>query len=138
MRQALDLARTMVGKTGSNPSVGCVIVNGDCVVGRGVTASGGRPHAETQALIQAGTAAKGATIYVTLEPCAHVGETPSCADAIIATKPARVVIAHRDPDPRTDGQGMARMQRAGVMVTYDVLSNDAAIVMVDFLKKFKD
>jgi diaminohydroxyphosphoribosylaminopyrimidine deaminase/5-amino-6-(5-phosphoribosylamino)uracil reductase len=116
MQAALGLARRGLGTTWPNPSVGCVIVRGERVVGRGRTAPGGRPHAETQALMMAGEAARGATAYVTLEPCSHVGQTPPCAEALIAAGVARVVVAQRDPDPRVDGRGIARLRAAGVVV----------------------
>ena len=100
MRAALALARRGLGVCWPNPSVGCVIVHNGRVVGRGTTAPGGRPHAEPLALAMAGEAARGATAYVTLEPCSHHGRTPPCADALIAAGVARVVIASRDVDPR--------------------------------------
>jgi len=106
MRSALGLARRGVGNTWPNPSVGCVVVKHGRVVGRAVTAPGGRPHAEPAALDLAGAAARGATVYVTLEPCCHWGRTPPCTDALISAGVARVVIATRDPDPRVDGAGI--------------------------------
>lgn len=100
-----------------NPAVGCIIVNNGIVVGRGWTREGGRPHAEAVALEQAGGAASGATAYVTLEPCAHQSERgPSCADLLVAAKPARVVIAETDPDTRTNGAGAERLRKAGIAV----------------------
>src|SRR5665213_2963369 len=104
MRAALALARRGLGNTWPNPSVGCIIVNNDRVVGRAVTAPGGRPHAETAALEMAGPHARGATAYVTLEPCCHWGRTPPCTDALVAAGIARVVIAALDPDPRVNSQ----------------------------------
>ena len=95
---------THLGQTGTNPSVGCIVVKDGTVVGRGVTAIGGRPHAEPQALAEAGAQARGATAYVTLEPCSHHGKTPPCANALIASGVARVVVAVTDPDPRVSGK----------------------------------
>ena len=116
MDAALALGRRGAGRCWPNPAVGCVIVRDGRLVGRGRTADGGRPHAETAALAQAGVAARGATVYVTLEPCAHHGVTPPCADALIAAGVARVVVAMRDPDPRTNGKGIARLRAAGIEV----------------------
>jgi diaminohydroxyphosphoribosylaminopyrimidine deaminase/5-amino-6-(5-phosphoribosylamino)uracil reductase len=129
MAQALVLARRGLGLTWPNPSVGAIVVMplGE-IVGRGWTAPGGRPHAEANALEQAGAKAKGSSIYVTLEPCAHKGRGPACADIIVAAKPKRVVIGLRDPDPRTAGQGIARLQDAGINVEEGVLAEDAAAV----------
>ena len=116
MAAALALGRRNLGLTAPNPSVGALIVSGTCVVGAAATAPGGRPHAETQALAEAGERARGATMYVTLEPCAHHGMTPPCADAIVAAGVTRVVCALQDPDPRVAGQGLARLAEAGVEV----------------------
>ena len=117
MHHALTLAARALGRVAPNPAVGCVIVSPDGrVVGRGMTQDGGRPHAETIALAQAGKAARGATAYVTLEPCAHLGKTPPCADALIGAGIARVVAAVEDPDPRVQGQGFARLRAAGIEV----------------------
>ncbi len=114
MRHALRLASRALGQAAPNPAVGCVIVSRDGrVVGRGCTQAGGRPHAETEALAQAGDLAHGATAYVTLEPCAHHGQTPPCADALISAGIARVVAATGDPDIRVNGQGFARLGAAG-------------------------
>ena len=132
MRAALALARRGLGVTWPNPSVGCVIASGTRVLGRAVTAPGGRPHAETQALAMAGPAARGATAYVTLEPCAHHGRTPPCADALIAAGIARVVVAARDPDPRVDGAGLARLRAAGLAITDGVLAAEAAELLAGF------
>ncbi|KAA2212804.1 bifunctional diaminohydroxyphosphoribosylaminopyrimidine deaminase/5-amino-6-(5-phosphoribosylamino)uracil reductase RibD [Pseudoroseomonas oryzae] len=135
MRAALALAARGVGNTWPNPSVGCVIVRDGLVVGRGWTAPGGRPHAETEALGRAGAAARGATVYVTLEPCCHWGRTPPCTDALIAAGVARVVVALRDPDPRVDGAGLERMAAAGIAVTVGVLEDEARAVNEGFLKR---
>jgi diaminohydroxyphosphoribosylaminopyrimidine deaminase/5-amino-6-(5-phosphoribosylamino)uracil reductase len=114
---ALSLGARALGQVWPNPAVGCVIVDSaGRIAGRGVTAPGGRPHAESIALVEAGPRARGATAYVSLEPCAHHGRTPPCADALIAAGVARVVTAIDDPDPRTAGQGHARLAAAGVEV----------------------
>ncbi len=120
MKAALGLARRGLGAVWPNPSVGCVLVRGGRVVGRGWTQPGGRPHAEAEALRRAGADARGATAYVSLEPCAHKGETPPCADALIAARIARAVVAAEDPDPRVRGRGVARLGEAGVEVTVGV------------------
>lgn len=126
---AIRLARRNLGLTAPNPSVGALVVaagpDGPRVVGRGVTALGGRPHAEPQALHEAGAAARGATIYVTLEPCSHYGKTPPCSDAIIAAGIARVVVALGDPDPRVAGHGFARLRAAGIEVVEGVGAEEA-------------
>ena len=132
MQAALSLAARGLGKTWPNPSVGCVIVKDGVVVGRGRTAQGGRPHAETQALHMAGDAARGATAYVTLEPCSHHGQTPPCADALIAAQVARVVVAVTDPDPRVSGRGMHRLQHAGIQIRDGVLEAEAAELNAGF------
>ena len=125
MRAALALARRGLGTTWPNPSVGCVLVNGGRVVGRGYTGNGGRPHAEPTALSQAGGAARGATAYVTLEPCCHWGRTPPCTDALIAAGVVRVVIAMLDPDKRVDSRGVARLRDAGIVVEHGLLAEEA-------------
>ncbi len=132
MRAALALARRGIGNTWPNPPVGCVIVREGRVVGRAVTAPGGRPHAETAALEMAGEAARGATVYVTLEPCCHWGQTPPCTDALIAAGVARVVVAIRDPDPRVDGAGLARLREAGVAVEEGILTDEASETIAGF------
>ena len=121
MRTALALAARGLGRVWPNPAVGCVLVRDGRVVGRGWTQPGGRPHAETEALGRAGDAARGATAYVTLEPCDHHGVTPPCADALIAAGIARAVVAVEDPDPRVDGRGIARLRAAGIAVTTGVV-----------------
>lgn len=121
MALALSLGRRGQGRTWPNPAVGCVIVApGERIVGRGWTQPGGRPHAETQALAQAGAAARGATAYVSLEPCAHHGQTPPCAEALIAAGVTRVVAPFEDTDPRVAGQGFAMLREAGIEVTTGV------------------
>ncbi len=125
MRAALALARRGLGDTWPNPSVGCVIVRDGRVVGRATTAPTGRPHAEPQALAMAGALARGATAFVTLEPCCFHGRTPPCTDALIAAGVARVVIGARDPDPRVNGAGVARLREAGISVEEGVLREEA-------------
>jgi diaminohydroxyphosphoribosylaminopyrimidine deaminase/5-amino-6-(5-phosphoribosylamino)uracil reductase len=125
MALALSMGQREQGRTWPNPAVGCVIVQSDRIVGRGWTQSGGRPHAEVMALKQAGADAAGATAYVTLEPCAHHGKTPPCAEALIAAKVARVVIATLDRDARVDGKGAQMLQNAGITVTTGVLEDAA-------------
>jgi diaminohydroxyphosphoribosylaminopyrimidine deaminase/5-amino-6-(5-phosphoribosylamino)uracil reductase len=126
MAQALSLGRRGMGQCWPNPAVGCVIVANGRIVGRGCTAPGGRPHAETLALAQAGALARGATVYVSLEPCAHHGETPPCAQALIDAGVARVVVAIEDSDARVAGQGFDMLRAAGVVVESGVLADEAA------------
>ncbi|MEM5467767.1 bifunctional diaminohydroxyphosphoribosylaminopyrimidine deaminase/5-amino-6-(5-phosphoribosylamino)uracil reductase RibD [Celeribacter marinus] len=137
MRHALTLGRRGLGSTWPNPAVGCVIVRDGRIVGRGWTQAGGRPHAETMALVQAGDAARGATAYVTLEPCSHHGQTPPCADALIAAGVARVVIALGDPDPRVNGQGIAHLRTAGLEVVTGVCADEASQDQIGFLKRIE-
>jgi diaminohydroxyphosphoribosylaminopyrimidine deaminase/5-amino-6-(5-phosphoribosylamino)uracil reductase len=125
MAQALRLAGAMAGRTTPNPAVGCVIVRQGRIVGRGATADGGRPHAETIALGRAGDRARGATAYVTLEPCAHYGKTPPCAGALVAAGIARVVIATRDPYPKVRGRGITILRRAGIEVIVGCREDEA-------------
>jgi diaminohydroxyphosphoribosylaminopyrimidine deaminase/5-amino-6-(5-phosphoribosylamino)uracil reductase len=134
MAQALSLARRGLGTTWPNPSVGAIVVapSGE-IVGRGWTAPGGRPHAEAIALDHAGDRARGATIYVTLEPCAHVGRDGSCTDGIVAARPALAVVALRDPDPRTAGRGIERLIAAGIEVREGVLAEEAEEVTLGHL-----
>jgi diaminohydroxyphosphoribosylaminopyrimidine deaminase/5-amino-6-(5-phosphoribosylamino)uracil reductase len=135
MRSALALARRGLGTAWPNPSVGCVVVRDAQVVGRAVTASGGRPHAEPRALEMAGKQAHGATAYVTLEPCNHWGQTPPCTEALIEAGVARVVVAMRDPDPRVNGEGLDRLRAAGVAVTEGVLEAEAHEVAAGFASR---
>ena len=135
MAQALRLGRRGMGYTGENPSVGCVIVKDGEVKGLGFTEVGGRPHAETQALLLAGSEAKGATAYVTLEPCSHYGKTPPCSDALIAAGIARAVIAIEDPDPRVSGGGIQRLRAAGIAVTTGILAEEARRDLAGFLTR---
>lgn len=136
MATALVLAERGVGRTGQNPSVGCVIVKDNVVVGRGWTQQGGRPHAEAIALAEAGAQAEGSTVYVTLEPCAHQSPRgPSCAQILRAARPARVVIALQDPDPRTAGEGMAALTADGISVETGVMAAQASISLSGFLSR---
>lgn len=137
MTLALTLAARGLGRCWPNPNVGCVIVRDGRVLGRGWTAPGGRPHAETQALAQAGGAARGATAYVTLEPCAHAGQTPPCAEALIRAGVARVVTALTDPDPRVLGGGHAMLRAAGITVTEGVGASEAARLTEGFLSRIR-
>jgi len=138
MAAALSLAQRGLGRTWPNPSVGCLLVRfsptggAGRVVGRGFTQPGGRPHAETQALAQAGALAKGATAYVTLEPCSHHGKTPPCAEALIEAGVARCVVAATDPDPRVSGRGLARLREAGIEVVEGVLQHEAEALNAGF------
>ncbi|WP_128514294.1 bifunctional diaminohydroxyphosphoribosylaminopyrimidine deaminase/5-amino-6-(5-phosphoribosylamino)uracil reductase RibD [Tabrizicola thermarum] len=135
MAHALRLAARGLGNTWPNPAVGCVMIRDGVVVGRGWTQPGGRPHAEVRALDQAGERAAGATAYVTLEPCAHHGHTPPCAEALIAARVARVVTALTDPDPRVSGKGHAMLRMAGIAVSEGVLAEQAARLNAGFLKR---
>ncbi|MEM9579781.1 MAG: bifunctional diaminohydroxyphosphoribosylaminopyrimidine deaminase/5-amino-6-(5-phosphoribosylamino)uracil reductase RibD [Pseudomonadota bacterium] len=126
MKMALSLGRRGLGSVWPNPAVGCVIVKEGRVVGRGTTRPGGRPHAETVALAQAGGAARGATAYVTLEPCSHHGQTPPCAEALIKAGVARVVSPLQDSDPRVSGKGFAMLKAAGIAVDTGVCAAEAA------------
>lgn len=126
MRRAIALAATRVGRTGENPSVGCVIVSDGVVVGEAVTGEGGRPHAEEQALDTAGAAARGATAYVTLEPCAHRSAGGvSCSERLVAAGVARVVIAASDSSVYADGNGSRRLQNAGIFTDHGLLEFEA-------------
>ncbi len=135
MAAAIRFARRHKGLTDTNPSVGTLIVKDGVVVGRGVTALGGRPHAEPQALAEAGEAARGATAYVTLEPCAHHGRTPPCAEALVRAGVARVVAAATDPDARVSGKGFAILRAGGVEVTPGVLAAEAANDLAGYLNR---
>lgn len=137
MRHALALARRGLGNVWPNPAVGCVLVRGGVVVGRGWTQPGGRPHAEAMALAQAGEAAQGATAYVTLEPCAHHGKTPPCAEALLRSGVARVVTALTDPDPRVAGRGHAILRAAGIEVSEGVCEAEARAVQQGFLSRIQ-
>jgi diaminohydroxyphosphoribosylaminopyrimidine deaminase/5-amino-6-(5-phosphoribosylamino)uracil reductase len=133
MTAALALAERGRGRTAPNPNVGCLIVLRGRVIGRGWTQPGGRPHAEAMALADAGDVS-GADVYVTLEPCAHLSERgPACAGLLAAARPARVIVAMRDPDPRTHGAGLARLRDAGIAVTEGIEAEAAARSMAGFL-----
>jgi diaminohydroxyphosphoribosylaminopyrimidine deaminase/5-amino-6-(5-phosphoribosylamino)uracil reductase len=138
MRAALALARRSLGRTWPNPAVGCVIVKDGVVVGRGRTRDGGRPHAEVDALGQAGEAARGATVYVTLEPCSHHGKSPPCADALIRAGVAKVVSALEDPNPLVNGEGHARLRAAGMTVEVGDGAKDAAEINAGFLIRVRE
>ncbi|MEH6646496.1 bifunctional diaminohydroxyphosphoribosylaminopyrimidine deaminase/5-amino-6-(5-phosphoribosylamino)uracil reductase RibD [Sulfitobacter sp.] len=137
MALALSLGRRGQGNTWPNPAVGCVIVNGGCIVGRGWTAPSGRPHAEPQALAQAGDAALGATAYVTLEPCAHHGQTPPCAQALIDAGVARVVVTLQDSDDRVSGRGLEMLRAAGIAVETGVMADEARRDHQGFLSRIE-
>jgi diaminohydroxyphosphoribosylaminopyrimidine deaminase / 5-amino-6-(5-phosphoribosylamino)uracil reductase len=138
MRHALTLAERALGRVAPNPAVGCVLVSSaGHVVGRGWTHAGGRPHAEAAALAQAGPTARGGTAYVTLEPCAHYGLTPPCAQALIAAGVSRVIAAVEDPDPRVKGTGVAMLRAAGVEVTTGVLEREAAELNAGFFLRIQ-
>ncbi|MGH7125483.1 MAG: bifunctional diaminohydroxyphosphoribosylaminopyrimidine deaminase/5-amino-6-(5-phosphoribosylamino)uracil reductase RibD, partial [Stellaceae bacterium] len=138
MRTALALARRGLGSAWPNPAVGCVLVKDGAVVGRGWTQPGGRPHGETEALERAGDAARGATAYVSLEPCCHWGKTPPCTDALLAAGIARVVLPVEDPDPRVSGRGIARLKEAGVEVVTWVLADEARALNEGFFRRIND
>jgi diaminohydroxyphosphoribosylaminopyrimidine deaminase / 5-amino-6-(5-phosphoribosylamino)uracil reductase len=133
MRRALALAARGLGETNPNPAVGCVVARGARVVGEGFHARAGGPHAEVGALREAGPRARGATLYVTLEPCAHRGRTPPCAPLVLASGVARVVAALRDPSPLVAGRGLALLRRAGVAVETGLLAGEAARLDERFL-----
>ncbi len=138
MSAAIALAARGLGATWPNPSVGCVIVAPDGrIVGRGRTATGGRPHAEVAALAMAGAAARGATAYVTLEPCSHHGQTSPCAEALIAAGIARVIVAQGDPDPRVNGAGLARLRAAGIEVQAGIMASEAHETLAGFFTRVR-
>src|SRR6202021_1457675 len=138
MQLALTLGRRGQGRTWPNPAVGAVLVKEGIVVGRGWTQPGGRPHAEPEALRRAGEAARGATLYVTLEPCSHFGKSPPCADAIIAAGVARVVSAIEDPNPEVAGQGHARLRAAGIAVDIGLGATEAARDHAGHFRRIRD
>jgi len=137
MRAALALARRGLGTVWPNPAVGCVIVRDGRILGRGWTQPGGRPHGETEALGRAGEAARGATAYVSLEPCCHWGRTPPCADALIAAGVRRVVVPLEDPDPRVSGGGLRRLRAAGLAVETGLCAAEAAEVNAGFFGRLR-
>jgi diaminohydroxyphosphoribosylaminopyrimidine deaminase / 5-amino-6-(5-phosphoribosylamino)uracil reductase len=138
MQLALALGRRGQGRTWPNPAVGAVVLKDGVIVGRGWTQPGGRPHAEPEALARAGEAARGATLYVTLEPCSHVGKSPPCADAIIAAGVARVVSAIEDPNPEVAGQGHARLRAAGITVDIGLGATEAAHDHAGHFRRIRD
>src|ERR1700742_111619 len=138
MQLALTLGRRGQGRTWPNPAVGAVVVREGVIVGRGWTQPGGRPHAEPQALQRAGEAARGATLYVTLEPCSHTGKSPPCADAVIAAGIARVVSAIEDPNPEVAGQGHARLRAAGITVDTGLCADKAAYDHAGHFRRIRD
>jgi diaminohydroxyphosphoribosylaminopyrimidine deaminase/5-amino-6-(5-phosphoribosylamino)uracil reductase len=138
MALALTLGRRGQGRTWPNPAVGAVVVKDGVIVGRGWTQPGGRPHAEPEALNRAGEAARGATLYVTLEPCSHVGKSPPCADAIIAAGITRVVSAIEDPNPEVAGQGHAKLRAAGITVDIGLGAAEAAHDHAGHFRRIRD
>lgn len=138
MALALELGRRAQGSAWPNPAVGCVIVSGDEIVGQGWTDVGGRPHAEARALAEAGARARGATAYVTLEPCVHFGQTPPCCDALIGAGIARVVTALEDRDPRVSGGGFARLRAAGLQVDVGLMAAEAARDLAGFFLRVEE
>jgi diaminohydroxyphosphoribosylaminopyrimidine deaminase / 5-amino-6-(5-phosphoribosylamino)uracil reductase len=138
MALALALGRRGLGQTWPNPAVGAVVVKDGVVLGRGWTQPGGRPHAETEALRRAGALARGATLYVTLEPCSHHGRTPPCADAVIAAGVARVVSAMADPNPEVAGAGHWRMAQAGIVVEIGVAAEEAKRAHAGHIRRVQD
>ena len=138
MQLALTLGRRGQGRTWPNPAVGAVVVKDGVIVGRGWTQPGGRPHAEPEALKRAGEAARGATLYVTLEPCSHFGKSPPCADAVIAAGIARVVSAIEDPNPEVAGQGHARLRAAGIVVDVGLGAAEAARDHAGHFRRIRD
>lgn len=137
MSRSLALAAPMIGRTGENPSVGCVIEKNGAIVGEAATANSGRPHAEERALAQAGADARGATAYVTLEPCAkRTSGAPSCADLLIQAGVARVVIAARDPHPNAAGAGVERLRAAGIVVEIGLMEAEARAQNADFFARW--
>jgi diaminohydroxyphosphoribosylaminopyrimidine deaminase/5-amino-6-(5-phosphoribosylamino)uracil reductase len=138
MQLALTLGRRGQGRTWPNPAVGAVVVKDGAIIGRGWTQPGGRPHAEPEALRRAGEAARGATLYVTLEPCSHIGKSPPCADAIIAAGIARVVSAIEDPNPEVAGQGHAKLRAAGIAVDIGLGAAEAARDHAGHFRRVRD
>jgi len=139
MAEAIALGEQARGTTAPNPNVGCVVVSSDgAIVGRGATAAGGRPHAEAVALEAAGKRSAGSTVYVTLEPCAHRSDRgPACADLLVDAKPARVVVALKDPDRRTAGRGIKRLRDAGIEVKIGTGTKGAADSLSGYLTRLK-
>jgi diaminohydroxyphosphoribosylaminopyrimidine deaminase/5-amino-6-(5-phosphoribosylamino)uracil reductase len=138
MQIALTLGRRGLGRTWPNPAVGAVVVKDGIIVGRGWTQPGGRPHAEPVALGRAGELARGATLYVTLEPCSHIGKSPPCTDAVIASGIARVVAAIEDPNPEVAGQGFAKLRAAGIAVDVGLEAAEAADAHAGHFRRIRD
>lgn len=138
MQLALALGRRGQGRTWPNPAVGAVVVRDGVIVGRGWTQPGGRPHAEPEALRRAGDAARGATLYVTLEPCSHFGKSPPCVDAVLASGVSRVVSAIEDPNPEVAGQGHARLRAAGIAVDVGPCAAEAAHDHAGHFRRIRD
>ena len=138
MQLALALGRRGLGRTWPNPAVGAVIVKDGVIVGRGWTQPGGRPHAETEAIKRAGKAARGGTLYVTLEPCSHQGKTPPCADAIIRAGIARVVSSIEDPNPEVSGQGHAKLRERGIAVETGLGADEALRQHAGHTRRMRD
>ncbi len=137
MQKAIDLARKGLYSTKPNPAVGCVLVKDGIIAGEGWHQKAGQPHAERVALANAGEKAQGSTAYVTLEPCSHFGRTPPCADGLIEAKVARVVVAMRDPNPLVAGQGIQRIENAGIEVVVGVLEAEAKAINLGFIRKME-
>lgn len=135
MHHALCLGRRGLGATAENPAVGCVIVNEGRIVGRGYTQAGGRPHAETMAILQAGKQAKGAEVYVTLEPCSHHGQTPPCVNQLIEAEVGKVYIALQDPNPEVSGEGIKRLQEVGIATDVGLCLSEAVFLNQGFLMR---
>lgn len=138
MKIAISMAKRGIGTTAPNPSVGCVIVKDDKIIAKAVTAKGGRPHAETIALKEAGKSANGSTLYVTLEPCSHQGKTPPCVDAIIKSKIKKVVIANLDVNPKVNGSGIAKLKKAGIEVIKGICEDEAHEINYPFFKSIAE
>ncbi len=139
MAVALSIGERGRGQTGLNPPVGCILVKEGRIIGRGWTQPDGRPHAEAMALLQAGEAARGATAYITLEPCAHMSDRgPACADTLIEADVARVVVAIRDPDLRTAGKGIAKLTAAGIKAESGILATQAETALAGYLMRQRE
>lgn len=138
LRQALRLAQSGLGRTGENPAVGCVIVKNGQIIATARTGDGGRPHAESLALAQAGENAAEASVYVSLEPCAHQGKTPACAQSLINAKVAKVIFALSDPNPLVNGKGASMLQQAGIEVISPLLSEEAYPTPQGFFRRMQE
>ncbi|MDH4247157.1 MAG: bifunctional diaminohydroxyphosphoribosylaminopyrimidine deaminase/5-amino-6-(5-phosphoribosylamino)uracil reductase RibD [Deltaproteobacteria bacterium] len=141
MRQALQLAQGVVGRTGDNPAVGCVIVREGVVIGAGATQESGKSHAEVMAVHAAeaaGHTLSGAEVFVTLEPCSFTGRTPPCTQLLVLKAPARVVVGLRDPHPKVRGSGIAELRAAGIVVRESVLTGEVRELLADWLSRFPE